>query len=312
MEKIMELDPQSRQQIEDIVSNSKVVLFMKGTPAQPQCGFSAASAGILDSLVPQYSTVNVLEDPTIRDNIKTYSNWPTIPQLYIDGEFLGGCDIIKQMFNSGELHETLGMDKPDRTPPEITLSDAAVETIQGALEQNQGVHLQLSIDARWEHNFALAPAEGNEIRTLANGIEVLMDVATAQKAKGLKVDIEDTLQGKAFRIDNPNAPVSVAAMSVQELKSKLEAGEALRLYDVRPEEERAKASLEGSTPLWDEGNKELESLDKNTPIVFLCHTGQRSQAAAEHYRLQGFTQIYNLSGGIDAWSKEIDSQVPLY
>ena len=308
----MELDAQSRQQIDDILNTSKVVLFMKGTPAQPQCGFSAASAGILDSLVPQYSTVNVLEDPTIRDNIKTYSNWPTIPQLYIDGEFLGGCDIIKQMFNSGELHETLGMDKPDRTPPEITLSDAAVETIQGALEQNQGVHLQLSIDARWEHNFALAPAEGNEIRSLANGIEVLMDVATAQKAKGLKVDVEDTLQGKAFRVDNPNAPVSVAAMSVQELHGKLEADEALRLYDVRPEEERARASLERSTPLWDEGHKELETLDKNIPIVFFCHTGQRSQAAAEHYRLQGFTQIYNLSGGIDAWSKEIDSQVPLY
>ncbi len=308
----MELDPQSRQQLDDIVNKSKVVLFMKGTPAQPQCGFSATSAGILDSLVPQYSTVNVLEDPTIRDNIKTYSNWPTIPQLYIDGEFLGGCDIIKQMFNSGELHETLGLDKPDRTPPEITLSDAAVETIKGALEQNQGVHLQLSIDARWEHNFALAPAEGNEIRSLANGIEVLMDVATAQKAKGLKVDIEDTLQGKAFRIDNPNAPAVVAAMSVQELHSKLEAGDTLRVYDVRPEEERAKASMEGATPLWDEGNKELESLDKNTPIVFFCHTGQRSQAAAEHYRLQGFTQIYNLSGGIDAWSKEIDSQVPIY
>ena len=308
----MDLDPQSRQQIDDIVHKDRVVLFMKGTPAQPQCGFSAASVGILDSLVPQYSTINVLEDPTIRNNIKTYSNWPTIPQLYVDGEFMGGCDIIKQMFNSGELHETLGLDKPDRTPPEITLSDEAVATIQGALEQNSDVQLHLSIDARWQHDFSLAPAEGHEIRAIANSLEVLMDVATAQKAKGLKVDMEETLQGKAFRVENPNAPAPVTAMTVQELNTRLNAGENLRLYDVRPEEERAKASLQQATPMWDAGHQELETLDRETTLVFFCHTGQRSQAAAEHYRLQGFTQVYNLSGGIDAWSKEIDPQVQQY
>ncbi len=308
----MNLDENTRRKIEEIVHKDRVVLFMKGTPAQPQCGFSAATAGILDSLVPHYSTFNVLEDASIRDNIKAYSNWPTIPQLYIDGEFMGGCDIAKQMFNSGELHEVLGLDKPDRTPPEISLSEAAVATIRGALESNPGVQIHLSIDARWQHNFFLGPAEGHEIKAESGGIEVLMDVATAQKAKGLQVDVEDTLQGKAFRVENPGAPEPVAVMTVQELNDKLAAGETLRLYDVRPEDERAKASLQQAIPLWDTGRDELESLDKETPVVFFCHTGQRSQATAQHYRLQGFSNVYNLTGGIDAWSKEIDSRVPQY
>ncbi len=308
----MNLDEQARQRIDEIVHQDQVVLFMKGTPAQPQCGFSAATAGILDSLLPHYSTFNVLEDPVIRDGIKNYSNWPTIPQLYINGEFMGGCDIAKQMFNNGELHEILGLEKPDRTPPELFLSDATVATIQGALDDNPGLQLHLSIDARWQHNFNLAPAEGSEVTALANGIEVLMDVATAQKAKGLKVDIEETLQGKAFKVDNPNAPPVVQELSVQDLKARLDAGEALRLYDVRPDDEREKASLAGATPLWDAGHYELETVDAQTPVVFFCHTGQRSRAAAEHYRLQGFSHVYNLSGGIDAWSKEIDPQVLQY
>ncbi len=308
----MNTDEQTRQRIEEILNKDRVVLFMKGTPAQPQCGFSAATAGILDSLLPGYGSFNVLEDQAIRDSIKAYSNWPTIPQLYISGEFMGGCDITKQMFNSGELHELLGLDKPDRTAPEISLSEAAAATIQGALDTNPGVQIHLSIDARWQHNFFLGPAEGHEIKAQADGIEVLMDIATAQKAKGLEVDVEDTLQGPAFKVGNPNAPAPVADLTVQDLKARLSAGEALRLYDVRPSEEWEKASLEQATPLWDTGRTELETLARETPLVFFSHTGQRSQAAAEHYRLQGFTQVYNLSGGIDAWSQEVDPQVPRY
>ena len=91
-----------------MVRTDRVVLFMKGTRTAPQCGFSAATVGILDSLLPEYTTFNVLEDQGVREGIKAYSNWPTIPQLYVDGEFMGGCDITKQMFNTGELHQALG------------------------------------------------------------------------------------------------------------------------------------------------------------------------------------------------------------
>ena len=106
----MPLNDDVRERIESTIRSDQVVLFMKGTREQPQCGFSATVIGILEKLTPDYTTVNVLEDPYIRDGIKEYSSWPTIPQLYVDQEFMGGCDIIKQMFNSGDLHTALGVE----------------------------------------------------------------------------------------------------------------------------------------------------------------------------------------------------------
>ena len=90
----------------DVESND-IVLFMKGTPAMPQCGFSATVIHILDHVGVKYKAVNVLADPEIRQGIKEFSNWPTIPQLYVKGEFVGGCDILKEMFENGELRPFL-------------------------------------------------------------------------------------------------------------------------------------------------------------------------------------------------------------
>jgi len=308
----MDLDTPTRERIEQLVRADRVVLFMKGTRTMPQCGFSAATVGILDSLVPDYTTFNVLEDQFVREGIKAFSKWPTIPQLYVNGEFMGGCDIAKQMFNTGELHEVLGLGAPDRTPPEITISDAAAETIRGALEGSDGSFVHLSIDGRWQHGFSLGPAEGHEVKAQSNGIVVLMDVSTAQKARGMSVDLEDTFQGKAFKVSNPNAPEPVRQMEVTELKSRMDAGEALHLVDVRPADERARASIPGAVAMEGVGMQQLQALAKDALLVFYCHTGQRSQAAAEHFRLQGFSNVHNLAGGVDAWSREVDSAVPRY
>jgi monothiol glutaredoxin len=99
-------DAQGR--IGDIVKSNDVVLFMKGTALFPQCGFSSRAIAILDRLSATYETVDVLQDPDIRQGIKEYSDWPTIPQLYVKGEFVGGSDIMMEMFESGELQELLG------------------------------------------------------------------------------------------------------------------------------------------------------------------------------------------------------------
>ena len=95
------------QFIENEVKSNDVVLFMKGTPQFPMCGFSGQVVQILNYLGVPYKGVNVLEDETIRQGIKAYSNWPTIPQLYVKGEFVGGCDIIREMFQAGELQTFL-------------------------------------------------------------------------------------------------------------------------------------------------------------------------------------------------------------
>jgi monothiol glutaredoxin len=92
-----------RDRIEEVVKNNDVVLFMKGTPLFPQCGFSSRAIAILDHLGVKYESVDVLQDPEIRAGIKDYSDWPTVPQLYVKGEFLGGSDIMMEMFQAGEL-----------------------------------------------------------------------------------------------------------------------------------------------------------------------------------------------------------------
>ena len=95
------------ERIKSEVDSSEVVLFMKGTPVFPQCGFSATCVQVLSNLGIPFKGINVLEDQEVREGIKAYSNWPTIPQLYVKGEFVGGCDIIREMYESGELSEYL-------------------------------------------------------------------------------------------------------------------------------------------------------------------------------------------------------------
>ena len=98
----------TQQVIRDQVTGHPVVLYMKGTPQMPQCGFSQMAVQVLQACgVKQFFTVNVLENPDIRQGIKEYANWPTIPQLYVNGEFVGGSDIMREMYESGELHKVL-------------------------------------------------------------------------------------------------------------------------------------------------------------------------------------------------------------
>src|SRR5690606_21378316 len=181
--------PAVRARIDALLSENRVVLFMKGRPDAPQCGFSAKACGILSSLVDRYAHVDVLQDPELREGIKAYGSWPTVPQLYIGGELVGGSDIIEQTLNSGELHRLLGLPEPDRTPPALHVSDAAAEAIRSAMDgQDASLALHLSVDPRFNAQFQLKPAGGDEIVAEANGIRILLDLASAQRANGLEVD----------------------------------------------------------------------------------------------------------------------------
>jgi monothiol glutaredoxin len=307
----MSLSDATREKIENYLKQDRVVLFMKGTPQQPMCGFSAKTVGLLDAILPAYATIDVLQDPDIREGIKVYGNWPTIPQLYIDGELVGGCDIVTQMFNTGELHDFLGLDKPDSTPPEVTITDTAAEKIREAMQGHENVGLHFSVDPNWQSQFNLGPAQGHEIAVKANGITLLFDLASAQRARGAVIDWVSTVQGEGLTIPLPGAPAPVHQMPVVELKEKLDAN-AVILVDVRPDDERARASIEGAMPLNSENMHKLEAMPKDTAMAFICHTGQRSNVVGEHFRRQGFTAISNVAGGIDAWSREIDDSIPLY
>ena len=102
-----------REFIDNAVRENQVMLFMKGTPQQPACGFSARTAGALNSLGVKYAALDILPDPRIRQELSELSGWPTIPQLFVDGELVGGCDIVTEMYESGELAERLGVEQPE-------------------------------------------------------------------------------------------------------------------------------------------------------------------------------------------------------
>jgi monothiol glutaredoxin len=308
----MSLDPEIRSVIEDVLKNNPVVLFMKGTRTQPQCGFSARTVAALDLMLPDYLDVNVLDHPEIREGIKLYANWPTIPQLYVKGEFVGGCDIVLEMFESGELAETLNVEMPQGATPRIEISARVAERIRSALEQRQGVGVHLRIDAGWQHQLSLGEVTGRELRVTADGIDIHLDPWSAARADGLRIDMDENLAGTRFRFENPNAPPPVRPMSVRTLKEKLDRGERLELIDVRGPDERRIAAIAGARPWNEETDRHLGSLPKDTLLVFHCHKGGRSQQAAEYLRSRGYTNVHNLTGGIDAWSQEVDSAVPRY
>jgi monothiol glutaredoxin len=107
-----------RDAIQQAIDENPVILFMKGTPEQPMCGFSARTAGALQSLGAPFAAVDILPDPRIRQELSALSNWPTIPQLFVNGELVGGCDIVTEMYESGELAQALGVEQTESGPVE--------------------------------------------------------------------------------------------------------------------------------------------------------------------------------------------------
>ena len=121
--------------IENAIKENQVMLFMKGTPQQPACGFSMRTSGALNALGVKYAALDILPDPRIREELSGLSGWPTIPQLFVDGELVGGCDIVMEMFESGELAETLGVEQPD-------LDEAPAEPEPELPQRQSGIGLE--------------------------------------------------------------------------------------------------------------------------------------------------------------------------
>ena len=305
------LSSELRQRIDTLLDSNAVVLFMKGSPAQPSCGFSSKASSILNDLLGDYAHVDVLADAEIREGIKIYGQWPTIPQLYVKGELIGGSDIIDEMFNSGELHQVLGVPAPVRIVPVLHISPAAARAIAQALDNAEsGLALHLSVDARFQSQFQLKPLKGNEIMAEAEGIKVYFDLASAPRANGISIDWIEDVRGSGLAIDNPNAPAKVQSLSVEALNKDLQ---NYRVIDVRPQHARAIAEFPHPHDVLDEDSFEtLAALPKETPLAFLCHHGNSSRQAAEHFRGLGFTHLFNVEGGIDAWAEQIDKAVPRY
>ena len=306
----MAMSESLRKRIQDLVEREPVVVFMKGTRRAPACGFSAQVVQMLDDLVPSYETVDVLSDPALRDGIKEFSEWPTIPQVYVKGKFVGGCDIVRELFTSGELAQVIGAEPTEVTVPKITVTKAAADAFGAALAEAGDEVLHFQVAAGFQYDLYFGPREAGDIEVKAGALTMFVDRATARRSDGVHIDFVEG-EGGGFKIDNPNEPARVRQIVAPELQAMLSRGE-IELYDVRPKDERARASIAGAKPLDAGGQEHLASLPRDRAIAFHCHHGIRSQAAAERAIAEGFTKVYNLRGGIDAWSTGVDAKVPRY
>ena len=197
--------------------------------------------------------------------------------------------------------------------PVIRLSDSARRALQDAAVGAGGDPLRIRISDQWEHDLFFGSRTEGDLDVDCGGITILLDPSSAGRADGISIDFLGGPGAAGFTIENPNEPPGVRQISATELKAMMNRGLSFELVDVRTEDERAIAKIEGSRLLNEEGHDYLLNLDRNTTIVFHCHHGIRSQSAAEYFlREKGFRNLYNLRGGIDAWSQLVDPSVPRY
>lgn len=308
----MSLDAPLRKELDDLTSGNPVVLFMKGNRRFPQCGFSARVVGILDDVLDEYVTVDVLSRPDVRDGIKEYSDWPTLPQLYINGEFVGGCDIITEMAGSGDLYTTLGIELPEVSEPTVTVTEAAAKAFQEAAPDLGDQVIRIKVSDTYQYQMDIGPQSKGDFVIESAGITLAVDRFSAARADGLVIDFLSEGPRTGFKMENPNEPARVEEITPPQLKSWLDSGKDVQLFDVRTAEERTTATIAAARHLDADGQAHLQGLAKDAVIVFHCHHGGRSQTAAEQAVAEGYTEVYNLRGGIDMWSQQVDPSVPRY
>lgn len=304
----MNLSPNER--IEKFIAQNQIALFIKGTADRPECGFSKTVVDILYLFVPDFGCYNILADQEVREEIKKYSNWPTLPQIYINGEFIGGCDIIKEMLENGELAKLLKIDPP-KVPPKLHITEKAENAFKDAMK-GESNKIRLEISSRF-HNDIFFDEQGLEDFVIDyKEFSLLIDPLSALRANEMTIDFMIDGAAQGFIFNNPNEPAKLKEISPAEVKVWQRENKDFLLIDVRPLEEREIAKIDLAMPLYELSLLKREKLDKNLPIIFHCHFGSRSKREAEKWRFLGFKNVFNLVGGIDAWSRQIDNDVPLY
>ena len=284
-----------RTKLQGMVDSHDIVLFMKGNRQQPQCGFSARVVSILEELEIDYQTYNVFSDPDIRSGMKDFSQWPTFPQLYINQEFVGGCDLVTEMMQSGELPGMLGVTLEDVEPPTIHCSPNILNLFKESLATHGG-GIHLDVTKNFQYDIFIGPKNNGQVETNVDGVPFFMSRGSAKRANGISLDFKDGDNGGVL-IDNPNEP-KAQDITVTDIESWLKDNPSAKVYQIGV---GADNLLPFATIFDASAQQEIERLDKAHPIAFMCMMGIRSQQAAQNFALQGYTNVYNIVGGLNAW-----------
>jgi monothiol glutaredoxin len=194
------------ERIEGWVKAHPVVLFMKGNREAPRCGFSASVVAVLDDFLDEYVTVDVLEDPEVREGIKAYSSWPTIPQLYVAGQFIGGADIVREMNENGELEPLLGVARKPPPDPSVRITEAAKSALVRFYEGEGVPCVRLEITSRFEYGMDFDVSRPGDVVRELDGVTLTLDRGSASRADGVVIDFADGPDGGGFKIENPHEP----------------------------------------------------------------------------------------------------------
>jgi monothiol glutaredoxin len=310
----------AHDRIRTLISAEPVVLFMKGTRAQPQCGFSSRVVDVLDDLLESYLTFDILSDTQLREGLKSFSDWPTFPQLYVDGKFVGGADITIELHKEGELQRLLQKAAPDagkkpEVMPEVHLTESALRAFRQYSDMERPT-VRMEIARDFDVTLDISDPQAGDIALDLGNLLLSMDKRSASRANGMTIDFVTKVNAAGesedgFKIDNPNKPAQVKPLSVHDYKAMRDSGKPHLLLDVRTQGERDTAMIQGSELLDDDMMERLMELDRATTIVCQCHHGVRSRNAAHQLVAIGFRDVWNLTGGIDAWS-DLDPSVPKY
>jgi monothiol glutaredoxin len=197
--------------------------------------------------------------------------------------------------------------------PKVTITEGALVAFRGAAaEADADDVLRLSIDSKFVNDLFFGPKEPDDIVITSNGITLAMDAITAKRANGLKIDFVQGPSGTGFKIDNPNESGGpIKAIRPADVQRMIESGEKFQFIDVRRESEHATAKVDAARLLEEQYEAELFAMPKNTKLVFMCHHSSRSQSTAHLFLDRGFTNVWYVIGGIDAWST-MDPSVPRY
>ncbi|WP_394538546.1 glutaredoxin domain-containing protein [Lysobacter enzymogenes] len=310
----MTLSAADRQRIETLLRAHRLVVFMNGAPDAPERFFSHKICRLLDGLGLDYAHVDVSADSKLREQIKAYGGLQAIPQLYLDGQPLGGSEVVERMAGADELHAALGLPAPDRTPPAVRLTQAAAEFLRGVVRgKGAGTVVDIAVDPQFRSSLRFGPRRNDAIAAEVDGVALQFDLASARRAEGLSIDWQDVERGPSLLLNHPRAPVPkpVRWLSPSEADARVRAG-TLTIVDLRREEERALARLSVPFLYLDEGTHEIRNMPPQAPLAVLCHRGERCWHGAQHLVQLGHRDVYAIEGGIDAWAADVDASIPRY
>jgi len=286
-----------RAKLQSMVDSHDVVLFMKGTRQQPQCGFSNRVVSILEELEIDYQTYNVFSDPDIRSGMKDFSMWPTFPQLYIKQEFVGGCDLVTEMMQSGELPGMLGVTLEDVEPPTVHCSPNILNLFKESLATHGGgIHIDVS--KNFQYDIFIGPKSNGQVESIVDGVPFYFSRGSAKRANGISLDFKDGDNGGVL-IDNPNEP-KFEDIAVSDVEAWVADNPTAKVYQIGVTAEQV---LPFATLLDANAHQEIGQLPKDHPIAFMCVMGVRSQHAAKDLAFQGYSNVFNIVGGLTAWNE---------